>query len=151
MDAPDLEIEEDHPPPNSRRGARQLALQALYWTRSSPGSPDAALEEWSRQYELSDDVRAFAGQLVRRVDEKGDELDALIAATADHWSSDRMARIDVLILSLALAEILYFEDIPVRVSIDEAIELARLFSTEQSYAFINGILDAVVRQKKLPV
>ena len=151
MDAPDLDLEEDHLPPNSRRGARQLALQVLYWTRSSPGSADAALEELGGRFDLSDEVRAFAADLVHRVDEYSGELDALIAATADHWRSDRMARIDVLILSLALAEILYFEDIPVRVSIDEAVELARLFSTEQSYAFINGILDAVVRQRNLPV
>ena len=60
-----------------------------------------------------------------------------------------MARLDALILRLALAEILYLDDVPVRASIDEAIELAKTYSTGQSYAFINGVLDAVVRQQGL--
>ena len=70
---------------------------------------------------------------------------------AKNWSWERIARIDRLILRLALAEMLYIEEIPVRVSINEAIELAKSYSTDKSYAFVNGVLDGVVRQKGLVV
>ena len=150
--SPEQPLEEagdEGPPPNNRRGARQVALQALYWNTSSPGDADVALGELSQRSAFSSEVSGFAADLVRRANVNGAELQRLIGATATHWEQDRIARIDSLILRLALAEILYFEDIPVRVSIDEAIELAKIYSTEQSYAFINGILDAVVRQRGL--
>ena len=153
MTEPDLEdpFGLEGAPPDNRHGARQMALQALYWDASSPGHIDLALQELSQHPAYSDQVRAFATELVHRVREHAAELDELITATVAHWEQDRIARIDGIILRLALAEILYCADIPVRVSINEAIELAKTFSTEQSYAFVNGVLDAVVRQKGLPV
>lgn len=141
----------EKPPPNNRRGARQVALQVLYWETSSPGAAPQALRELTQRFALSDEVRSFAADLVHRVGAHDIELGDLVAANATHWKQDRIARIDWIILRLALAEILYLEDIPVRVSIDEAIELAKLYSTEHSYGFINGILDAIVRQRGLPV
>jgi len=143
------DAEPDAPLPDNRRSARQVALQALYWETSSPGEAAAALRELGDSVQLSEPVRDFAACLVRAVEEHRPRLDELIDGAADHWSQDRMARLDALILRLALAEILYLDDIPVRVSIDEAIELAKIYSTGQSYAFINGILDAVVRQQGL--
>ncbi len=147
----DEAFEQDEPPPDSRRGARQLALQTLYWDTSSPGDMNGAFQELTRRFALSDRVRTFAAELVHSVEEYDQELEKLIAATVLHWKQERIARIDWIILRLALAEILYLEDIPVRVSIDEAVELAKIYSTEQSYAFINGILDAIVHQKGLAV
>jgi N utilization substance protein B len=143
--------EPDKPPPNNRRGARQVALQVLYWDTSSPGTASVALQELTQRFALSTDVSNFSADLVHHVGEHDRELGDLIAANATHWKQDRIARIDWIILRLALAEMLYLADIPVRVSIDEAIELAKLYSTEQSYGFINGILDAIVRQRGLPV
>lgn len=143
------DAEPDETPPDNRRGARQLALQALYWQTSSPGDTAAALRELGESFQLSEPVRDFAACLVRTVEEHRPRLDELIDGAADHWRQDRMARLDALILRLALAEILYLDDIPVRVSIDEAVELAKTYSTGQSYAFINGVLDAVVRQQGL--
>ena len=64
---------------------------------------------------------------------------------------ERIARIDGIILRLALAEILYMSNVPARVSIDEAVELAKQFSTEDSFSFVNGVLDAVVRQRGIAV
>jgi N utilization substance protein B len=149
------DFEEDpesyQPPPNNRRGARQVALQALYWDASSPGTAAVAVRELIRRFALSEEVGAFATALVHTVGEHGRELEELIAANATHWKQDRIARIDGIILRLALAEVLFLVGIPVRVSIDEAIELAKLYSTEQSYGFINGILDAIVHQRGLPV
>ena len=141
----------EKPPPNNRRGARQVALQVLYWETSSPGAAPQALRELTQRFALSDEVRSFAADLVHRVGAHDIELGDLVAANATHWKQDRIARIDWIILRLALAEMLYLEDIPVRVSINEAIELAKLYSTEHSYGFINGILDAIVRQRGLPV
>jgi len=138
-------------PPDNRHGARQVALQVLYWETTSPGDADLALRELGARFGLSEPVRDFVADLVHSVHRHVDELDELIAAAATHWQPDRMARIDSLILRLALAEILYFEDVPVRVSIDEAVELAKTYSTGQSYAFVNGVLDAIVHQKGLPV
>jgi N utilization substance protein B len=93
----------------------------------------------------------FAANLLQNATDHVDELDELAAAMAKNWSWNRIARIDRLILRLALAEMLFIEEIPVRVSIDEAIELAKSYSTDKSYSFVNGVLDGVVRQKGLAV
>ena len=143
------DLDSDKRPPNNRRGARQLALQALYWDACLPGTSTEALKELSRRFSLGETVYIFAADLVLGVEKHAEELDQLISAAATHWSRERIARIDGLILQLALAEMLYFDEIPVRVSIDEAVELAKTFSTERSYAFINGILDTVAQQRNL--
>ena len=145
------DVDWDKPPPDSRSGSRQVALQALYWEASSPGTAPAAVDDLSKRFELSPETALLAADLVRRAVAHEGELEGLIAAKATNWEQSRIARIDGIILRLALAEILYVDDIPVRVSIDEAIELAKLFSTEKSFGFVNGILDAIVHQKGLEV
>ena len=75
-------------------------------------------------------------------------LDTLITEKLDNWELTRVAVIDKVILRLALAEILYFEEIPPQVSINEAIELAKKYSTDRSGKFINGILDAIYRERQ---
>ena len=137
--------------PNSRHGARCLALQALYWGASSGassganclGDVTAALDSLDRRSGLEPEYSAFAAQLVGVVVDHTAELSQLIEKAAHNRSLPRMARMDVLILRLALAEILHVADVPTRVSIDEAVELAKVYSGESSYAFVNGILDAV--------
>lgn len=136
--------------PDNRHGARQLALQALYWEASSPGDGQRALGELGEQASLSAPTRAFAGQLVAAVSEHAGELDALVDGAASHWRQDRIARIDGIILRLALAEILHCGT-PARVAIDEAVELAKTYSGAKSYVFVNGVLDAVTRQRGLPL
>ncbi len=138
--------ETDETPADSRRGARQTALQALYWATSTTEAPQQAVRELSRRFRHSEENTAFAASLVRAVCEHRTELDQMIAAAGARWTLDRMARLDALILRLALAEILHITGVPVRVSIYEAVELARLYSTANSYAFVNGVLDAIVRQ-----
>ena len=86
---------------------------------------------------------------MHQVQTHGEELDLLIAETSTRWSPERIARMDRLILRLALAEMLHIDDVPARVAIHEAVNLARAFSTEKSYAFVNGILDAVAKRKGL--
>ncbi len=145
----DEDFDWDQRPPNNRRGSRQLALQALYWEASSAGNCAVAVQELGERFDLSQEVTDFARDLVGKVDLHQSEIGDEIATHATNWRQERIARIDGLILRLALAEILYQEDVPVRVSIDEAIELAKLYSTENSFGFVNGILDAVVQKKGL--
>ena len=141
----------DEAPPDNRHGARQVALQALYWQQSAQGDAQAALADLCTRFAPSEEVRTFADGLLRQSANHAQEIDELAAAMAQHWSWERIARIDRLILRLALAEMLFIDEIPVRVSIDEAVELARSYSTDKSYAFVNGVLDGVVRQKGLVV
>ena len=137
--------------PNSRRGARQVALQALYWDAVSPGDASRAVAELATRLSLSVDVGDFATRLVAAVGEHRQHLEELISASATRWPQDRMARVDRLILLLGLAEMLYFDEIPARVSLDEAVELAKLYGGGPSYAFVNGVLDAVARRQGIPV
>ncbi len=136
--------------PDNRRGARQLALQALYWDACSPGDAGGALQELGRHTALSAPTQEFAARLVGAVGAHRAELDGLIDAAASHWRQDRIARIDGIILRLALAEILHCGT-PARVAIDEAVELARTYSSAQAYAFVNGVLDAALRRRGLPL
>ena len=141
----------DEAPPNNRHGARQVALQALYWEQSAETDSLGALDQLCARFGLAQEVQSFAAELLQRAAEHADELDELAAARVQHWRWERIARIDRLILRLALAEMLFIEEIPVRVSIFEAVELAKSYSTDKSYAFVNGVLDGVVRQKGLSV
>jgi transcription antitermination factor NusB len=136
----------------SRRKARELALQALYGIEIT-GEPCAkVLEDIKREDPQAEEVWEYASRLVLAVDSKLRELDALIKQQCDNWDLARVALLDKNILRMAITEILFFDDIPPKVSIDEAIELAKKFSTEKSGIFINGILDPIAfknKQKKV--
>lgn len=88
-------------------------------------------------------IRSFSRQLVLGVWEKRNELDALIGRSSINWRLERMSRVDRNILRLAAFEVLYMKDIPPKVSIDEAVELGKRYGTEDSGAFINGVLDKI--------
>jgi len=141
--------EHEETPADSRRGARQIALQALYWAASTRDDPRDAVRELGERSGHGDPVRAFSLALVEAVTAHEADLDALIRSSGTRWSLERMARVDLLILRLGLAEILYVPEVPIPVSIDEAVEMARIFSTGDSYAFVNGVLDAIVQQHNL--
>jgi len=108
------------------------SIQAFYGTLYSEEGPDPALD-------------AFSEQLVRGTVEKAAEIDALISGHAEHWRMERMPAVDRNILRLAIYEMRNTET-PAAVVIDEALELARRFSTEESVHFVNGVLDAVHRE-----
>lgn len=90
----------------------------------------------------------FARRLVAKVLETGEELDAIIRKRVANWEFSRLALIDRVILRMCICELLYFEDIPPKVSINEAIEIARRYSTEKSDKFVNGVLDSVLDDLK---
>jgi N utilization substance protein B len=134
-----------------RTRSREIALQVLYSCDKTP-APEA--QDWEltlQDAEVSDDVRAFARELVAGVIEQRGAIDALVASAADNWELSRLAAVDRNILRLAVFELTARADIPAKVSINEAIELGKRFSTAQSGAFVNGILDRVRRDLGLPI
>jgi N utilization substance protein B len=131
--------------PGSRSLARERALQALYQVDLAAAEPmDALANAWKNEEQPSHpEALRFAEELVRGVATHRGELDAVIERHSHHWRVERMARVDRNILRLAVYELLYLEDAPRKVVINEAIELAKRFGTQESGAFINGILDKV--------
>jgi N utilization substance protein B len=129
---------------STRREAREVALKALYAVESSEVEIEPVVTELASEAGLSPRLSAFCLCLCQQVGSYRAMLDGLISRHLEHWSLERVARIDRILLRMALAEFLFFEDIPPKVSIDEAIELARRFSTAQSPGFVNGILDAIM-------
>ncbi|MFQ6610728.1 MAG: transcription antitermination factor NusB [Fidelibacterota bacterium] len=128
-----------------KRQSRISALQALYaWELSGndPGGTLAYLTEWTESGSVPD-VIAYAGKLARLVIKNSTFCDELIQTRSKNWEMGRITLVDKLILRLAISELLYIEDVPPKVSITEAVEIAKEFSTDDSSAFINGILDSV--------
>ena len=137
-----------------RHRAREAALQILYqWDISKRDIVKSATTffdlQWPNTDPPADDLRAFATALARDTSERLDEIDPLIADTTERWRPERMAILDRLILRMAVCEMLRDTRTPPAVVINEALELARTFTTEESVKFINGMLDAI--RKKLPV
>jgi transcription antitermination factor NusB len=138
--------------PISRRLAREIALRAAYAIEMRGCTPEEALKD-----PLVTDGSpppSFALRLVALMDGERDKLDDVIRAKIERWEFHRVAVIDKLILRLGASELLYFPDVPPKVSINEAIEIAKKFSTENSGRFINGVLDAIYgdmgRGEKIP-
>jgi N utilization substance protein B len=126
-----------------RRKAREFALMILYELEFRPDAAAAVLRDFWAQHVVPEDVREFAESLVRGAVEQAAALDRTIQENAAHWSLARIAPVERNILRLAAYELLYRDDIPERVAINEAIELAKLYGAEESGAFVNGILDQI--------
>ena len=129
-----------------RREGRELALQVLYALDLNPMLMDETLQLFRENTRALDQVRIFAEELVVGVMANREGIDRLIAGTSKNWTIARMAKVDLNILRLAVYELAYRSDIPRNVTINEAIEVAKKFGTEDSPAFINGILDEVAAQ-----
>ena len=132
-----------------RHQAREAALQALYLWEVGGLSPDDALEVFFTEHrqEAPAAVREFATALVHGVTSDLASLDALIQTHCEHWRVERLAVIDRLILRLASWELRHTqeEELPRAVILNEALELARTFSTDDAVGFVNGVLDAIRR------
>ncbi len=126
-----------------RHKARELALMILYELDFRPAPPAKVLADFWRDRVAPEDVRTFAEVLVTGALEHTPELDQVIQGNAAHWSLARIAPVERNILRLAAFELLYRHDIPERVAINEAIELAKTYGSEESGAFVNGILDQI--------
>jgi N utilization substance protein B len=140
-----------------RRHGREVALQILCAVDANPDAPAAAaLAHYhdhfagAEQEELDLPApeafdRAFAEALVARATEHRDAIDQALGQVSRTWRVDRMARVDRNILRLALAELQYFPDIPARVTLNEAVELAKRYGAAESPAFVNGLLDSAIK------
>jgi N utilization substance protein B len=130
----------------TRRKSRELALQMLFQADMGRQSFDDVRQSfWTERAGISDDVRGFADDLFRVAVERGGEIDQLIERHTANWRMDRMATVDRNILRSGVAELLAFPATPRPVIINEALEIARRFSSPESVQFINGVLDSVAR------
>ena len=142
------------PRKDPRHRAREAALQILYqWDIGKRDIDKSSATFFDLQWPNTDppagDLREFASALARDTTERLSEIDPIIADTAERWRPERMAILDRLILRMAVCELLRDVTTPPAVVINEALELARTFTTEESVKFINGMLDAI--RKKLTV
>lgn len=142
---------------NSRSAARARAFQVLYSIEFTPVATEEALDEAFRQVPQADEEKeapgagnGFAWELVEGVWNNFNELDAAIGRHSRNWRVDRLGRVELTVLRLAMFELLHLPEVPTKVVINEALELAGRFANPQSKHFINGILDAAAqgRQEK---
>ncbi|MDF0644713.1 MAG: transcription antitermination factor NusB [Nitrospira sp.] len=127
----------------SRHQSRERALQILF-QYDIHGRPGVWLDEFWNQCEATEDVRTFAEALVRGVLEHQAELDALLGRYATNWKVSRMQVVDRNILRLGVYELLWRDDVPAKVTMNEAIELAKDFGDDEAAKFVNGVLDKVL-------
>ena len=133
----------------SRRRARIAALQALYEADTSRHAPLEALKRIAGQERLSRDAAAFAKDLIQEVLAQQDETDRIIAQAAPAWPVEQLSPVDRNILRLAIREMLGDNGTPVRVVINEAVELAKSFGSDSSARFVNGVLGSVQRHYQI--
>ncbi len=131
-----------------RRATREKVLQTLYAHELSKEPISGVMENVLGETREDPESFEFAKSLIDTVIRHREETEQLIRAKVSHWEYDRIAVIDKVLLHMGICEFLYFPDIPPKVTINELIEVAKLFSTQNSGKFINGILDAVLADLK---
>ena len=130
-----------------RRVVREKVLQALYAYELSQEGIERIIEEIVSLQSQKQALK-FAEQLIHAVIDHQEEIDSIIKKKVTNWEFNRIAVIDRVLLRMGICELLYFEDIPPKVSINEAIEIAKRYSTEKSGQFINGVLDSILNDLK---
>lgn len=126
-----------------RRASRELALKFLYQFDLNKGGFDDEVKQFLERSFGKDDVKNFAADLIANTIQHKNEIDDLLEKCSDNWALSRMAVIDRNILRLAACELFYCKNIPHKVVIDEAVEIAKKYGGEDSPEFINGILDRI--------
>lgn len=128
-----------------RRQARECALQVLFQIEFQEIEPRQALELYWRRHEVPSEVREFAEKLIEGVWRNRSEIDSLIAKHSTNWRLDRMPAVDRNILRIAGYELLFEREIAASVTLNEAIEVAKRYGTEESSSFVNGVLDPIAK------
>jgi len=129
-----------------RRKAREYALQILFQFDVTRNRQDLTQHFWAQRKTIPA-VQSFTDLLIEGVISNLDEIDGLIQLYTEHWSLGRIAIVDRNILRIAIYEVLYLEEIPAKVTINEAIEITKKYADENSGAFINGILDRIIKEE----
>jgi len=127
-----------------RRKAREYALQILFQTEVGGLTP-ARFEAFWTQWDAPPDARRFAEDVVRGVERHADEINEVLQRHAQHWSLERMATVDRNVLRVAVYELLHREDVPPRVVLNEAIDIAKKYGSGESGRFVNGVLDDILK------
>lgn len=131
----------------SRRKARILAFQALYAWDSSGGKAEGLLDfgwlEEDKRASLDEEVASFARLIIAGTLESIEKVDSSIRSHLQNWSFERLKRVDLAVLRIGAYSLLFQRDIPAQITIDEAIEIAKEYGSEDSYRFINGVLDGI--------
>jgi N utilization substance protein B len=131
----------------TRRKSRELVLQMLFQSDMGKQTPEMVRSTfWAERSNVEEDVRGFADDLFRTAIDKMPQIDELIGKHTQHWRMERMATVDRNVLRGAVAELLAYPATPRAVVINEALEIARKFSTPESVQFINGVLDSVGKE-----
>lgn len=130
-----------------RTKAREAALQVLYRVDLADGSAIESLEAVASELKLSAEVIAYAEAVITGVTENLADIDSAITEFSSNWAIERMPVVDRNVLRIAVFELLFRSDIPFKVVIDEAVELAKRFGSEDSGAFINGVLDPLASDR----
>lgn len=129
----------------NRRKAREAALRSLYAMEVGSNSRAEVTQEIVKKILVDDrDGISFAADVILHTSDEINELDEIISDHIKNWEVSRLATLDKLILRMAVTEFIHFEQIPTKVTINEAIELAKSYSTRKSGTFVNGILDAIL-------
>jgi N utilization substance protein B len=127
----------------ARTTAREAALQMLFAIEASGGDPERAIDDFWRELPGDAEGRAYADEVVRGVRSQLAELDTQLARASKNWRLERMTRVDRNVLRLGAWELAQKLDVPRAVVLDEAVELAKRFGSEESAPFVNGVLDRV--------
>ncbi len=135
---------------SGRRTAREWAVQFLFQRDFNRDDLVPALEEFWKDKETDEKSKEFTEDLIRGVEAHVDELDKRIQQYAEHWDIKRMGAVDRNVMRVAFYEMLYRDDIPPVVSINEAVDIAKAYSSMESGRFVNGILDHACRDLKRP-
>ncbi|MCW9708145.1 transcription antitermination factor NusB [Fodinibius salsisoli] len=131
---------------SQRREARKAVLQALYANEIGKGQWTQIIRSVIKPKINNSDTFSFAEKLFLKVVNNQETIDEVIQSHINNWRIGRLNKVDLMVLRLAIAEFLYFEQIPTKVTINEAIEVAKKFSTQKSGNFVNGILDSALKQ-----
>ena len=126
-----------------RRKGRELALQALYQAQLTGDQSLRTMRETVRHFGGQSASRTFAAEIVDGVLDERERIDELISRSSEHWRLGRLANVDLTILRVGTYELLRRPETPVQVVIDEAIEIAKRFGSEESPVFVNGVLDQI--------
>jgi N utilization substance protein B len=137
----------------SRRQARIIAFQSLFSQDLNPKKLDEILTlNWMEPKEREDlepDVLFFARYLISGTLEHWDEIDSVIQGQLRNWDFNRVGKVDLALLRISVFQMLFAKDIPPKVAIDEAIDISKRFATDDSYRFINGVLDGLRKERGL--
>lgn len=138
---------------HNRRQQRRFAFQVLYSLSFATGVTENVLlttfdNFWTEENPEQDRRDSYAWALTKGVLDNAGDIDALISSHSEHWKFNRIAKVELTILRLSLFEMLHCPDVPVKVVLNEAVELAKHFGDENSRTFVNGILDAAAKSRE---